>query len=111
LGESTYFGGRSLLVNEVDKDGQFYLKDNLNYASKVSVIVSTPKAEIYVINKKSISLLNKELKKTMMKYFKYDKPFDNFDIKGIEFKEKKWRQFKKTLNNEILKESFFKRKS
>jgi len=54
LGKGSYFGGRSLLANEIKKDGTYYLKDNCNNPSKVSVIVDSPTAVIYIIDKKSL---------------------------------------------------------
>jgi len=51
-------------------------------------------AEIYIIEKKGLQLLNKDLQISMMKYFHYDHPFDDFKVGQIKKIEKKWRQFK-----------------
>ena len=48
-------------MDEIKKDGQFYLKWNINPPSKVSVIVSSPQAKVYIIDKKSLSFVNEEI--------------------------------------------------
>ena len=50
-----------MLVDEISKNGKLFLPNNENYASRVSVIVSSGKATMYVIDKKSLNFVGGEL--------------------------------------------------
>ena len=62
LKQGQFFGGRSLLVDEFGPNGgEPFLEDNKNYPSKVSVVVSSATATMYIIDKKSLNFVGIEL--------------------------------------------------
>ena len=82
MGRGEHFGGRSLMINEIDEDG-YFRDEKFNHPSKVTVVAATTEVTAYKIQKFSIRFLPIEWKKRLLKYLDEQLFFDDYDIKYI----------------------------
>jgi len=61
------------MMDEPDIKGTYYLKNNYNYPSKVTVVCDTKEVVLYKMNHSCLRFLSNDMKLRCLDYFKHEK--------------------------------------